>query len=120
MIVEVRTYKIKPGLRSRFLDFFEQQAVPLQRSIGMQLLGPLVDLEDPDTFVWLRSFPSLAARERMKSHLYDGRRWKDELEGIALPMLESYHVVLAEAPRSFVNDLDPRGETEAASAAEGA
>ena len=105
MIVEVRTYKIKQGLRDRFLDFFEHQAVPLQQSKGMRILGPLVDLEDPDVFIWLRAFPSLGERDRMNRALYGGEEWINELRGIAMPMLESYQVALTAAPSWFVDDL---------------
>ena len=105
MIVEVRTYKIKEGLRERFIDFFENKAVPVQRSKGMRILGPLLDLENPDVFIWLRAFPSLEERERMKSALYDGEEWKTELEAIAMPMLDSYTVALTSMSPGFVDDL---------------
>lgn len=94
MIVEVRHYKVKPGLRDRFLEFFQRHAVPLQQSIGMGVLGPLVDLEDGESFTWLRTFPSLEARDRMKSELYDGDPWRNKLAAIAMPMLASYQVTL--------------------------
>lgn len=105
MIVEIRTYRVHPGLRDRFLEFFEHEAVPLQRSLGIRVLGPFLDLEDPDVFVWLRAFPSPAERDRMRSALYDGAKWKEELETIAMPMLESHHFTLAEMPPVFFNDL---------------
>ena len=57
MIVEVRSYRIKPGHRDAFIHFFETRAVPALRTHGMQILGPLLDLENPNKFVWLRSFP---------------------------------------------------------------
>jgi heme-degrading monooxygenase HmoA len=104
MIVEVRTYKIKPGHRDEFITFFETRAVPAQRSLGIKLLGPLLDLENPDTFVFLRSFPSLDERDRMKSAFYDGDEWKRELEAIAMPMIESYTVVLSEPSTGCVFD----------------
>jgi hypothetical protein len=44
--------------------------------------------------VWLRSFPSLEERDRMKDAFYEGELWKNELEAIAMPMLESYDVRL--------------------------
>lgn len=108
MIVEVRRYTIKGGLRSRFLEFFEHKAVPLQRSLGIRVAGPFVDLEHPDVFVWLRAFPSLDTRDRMKRDLYEGKTWKHELEMIAMPMLESYDVTLTETGSFFVNELDHR------------
>jgi heme-degrading monooxygenase HmoA len=102
MIVEVRTYKIKPGRRDEFISFFETRAVPEQRALGMQILGPLLDLENENTFVFLRAFPSLQAREQMKSAFYDGEKWKNELEAIAMPMIENYSVVLTQTSDGYV------------------
>jgi heme-degrading monooxygenase HmoA len=110
MIVEVRTYKIKPGRREEFIKFFETRAVPAQRAYGMKILGPLLDLENPDTFVWLRSFLSLNERDRMKEAFYESEEWKSELEAIAMPMLESYDVTLCETSPGYVFD-GPREES---------
>jgi hypothetical protein len=104
MIVEVRTYRIKPGRRDEFIEFFETRAVPALRAHGMKIVGPLLDLENSDTFVFLRGFPSLDERDRMKNAFYEGELWKGELEAIAMPMLESYVVVLAETSAGCVFD----------------
>ena len=96
MIVEVRKYRIKPGRREEFLRFFERESVPALEAHGMKVLGPLVDIENPNAFVWLRAFPSLEARETMRDAFYSGDVWKNRLEGIAMPMLESYDVLLTE------------------------
>lgn len=98
MIVEVRSYRIRPGARDEFIEFFETRAVPAQRSFGIKVLGPLLDLENPNRFVWLRSFPSLEEREQIKDAFYGGELFKRELEPVAMPMLESYDFVLCEAP----------------------
>ncbi len=97
MIIEVRSYRIKPGRRAEFIEFFEARAVPALRSHGMKVLGPLPDIENPNKFVWLRAFPSLEDRDRMKEAFYGGELWKNELEAIAMPMLDSYDVILCEA-----------------------
>ena len=104
MVVEVRSYRIKPGRREEFLQFFRERSIPALRSHGMKVFGPLIDLENPNKFVWLRSFPSLEAREEMKSAFYEGELWKNELEAIAMPMLESYDVILCETGIGFVSD----------------
>jgi hypothetical protein len=77
--------------------------VPAQHSKGIAIAGPFLDLESDDTFIWLRAFPSLDERERMKSAFYDGDEWKNELEAIAMPMLESYSVALTSTTDGFVN-----------------
>jgi heme-degrading monooxygenase HmoA len=109
MIVEVRSYRIKPGHREEFVKFFETRAVPAQRALGIKTLGPLLDLENPNKFVFLRSFPSLNERDRMKNAFYEGELWKNELESIAMPMLESYDVILCETSIGCVFDV-PRDE----------
>jgi len=102
MIVEVRSYRIKPGRRAEFIEFFAKRSIPALRSHGMQVMGPLIDLENPNKFVWLRSFPSLEERDRMRKEFYEGDLWKNELEAIAMPMLESYDVILCETSPGYV------------------
>ena len=109
MIVEVRSYRIKPGHREEFIGLFEARAVPALRAHGMKVLGPLLDLENPNKFVWLRSFPSLDERDQMKKAFYEGELWKNELEAIAMPMLESYDVILCQTSPGCVFDV-PRDE----------
>jgi hypothetical protein len=112
VIVEVRSYRIEPGRRAEFIRFFETRAVPALRAHRIQVLGPLLDLENPHKFVWLRSFPSLQERDRMRTAFYGGEMWKGELEGIAMPMLASYDVTLCETSPGYVFD-GPRGGPDA-------
>ena len=105
MIVEVRSYRIKPGRRAEFVHMFETRAVPALRAHGMSVTGPFLDVENPNKFVWLRSFPSLEDRDRMKDAFYEGELWKNELEAIAMPMLDSYDVILCETSPGCVFDL---------------
>ncbi len=97
MIVEVRTYALKAGQRAEFLNIFQNRTVPIHKQIGMPIIGPLLDLEHPDVFVFLRGFPSLEERDRMKAAFYDGPEWINELEPLLMPMIESYSVVLTES-----------------------
>jgi hypothetical protein len=98
MIVEMRTYKTKPGKRAQFLETFRTKSIPAHAAIGMKILGPFLSLEDPDTFFFMRGFPDLASREPMKAKFYEGELWKSELENILMPMLEKYEVTLVDDP----------------------
>jgi len=104
MIVEVRSYRIKPGMRDEFVKMFETRAVPAQREYGIKIVGPLLDVENPNKFVFLRSFLSLEDRDRMKDAFYGGDVWKNELEAFAMPLLDSYDVILCEASPGCVFD----------------
>ena len=110
MIVEVRSYRIKPGHRDEFIKLFETRAIPALRSHGMKILGPMLDIENPNKFVWLRSFPSLEQRDQMKDAFYGSDLWKKELEAIAMPLLESYDVILCETSSGYVSDGPREGE----------
>ena len=67
MIVEMRTYKTRPGMRSRFIEIFLSKAVPAHHEIGMKVLGPFLSVDDPDTFFFMRGFPDMASRDPMKA-----------------------------------------------------
>jgi NIPSNAP len=102
MIIELRTYKTKPGKRQEFLEIFRTKSVPAHDEIGMKILGPLLSIEDPDTFFFMRGFPDLDSRGPMKAKFYEGELWKNELEGVLMPMLEKWDVVLVDDPEGLV------------------
>ncbi|WP_407352796.1 NIPSNAP family protein [Luteimonas sp. R10] len=103
MIVEMRTYRTKPGMRPRFLEIFRSRTVPEHAALGMRILGPFPAVEDPDTFFFMRGFPDLASRERMKAGFYEGDAWKRELEPLLMPMLEHYDVVVVDDPGNLIH-----------------
>ncbi|MFZ1941670.1 MAG: NIPSNAP family protein [Terracidiphilus sp.] len=102
MIIEMRTYKLKPGKREEFLEIFRTKSVPAHAAIGMKILGPWLSIEDPDTFFFMRGFPNLASREPMKAKFYEGELWKRELVQVLMPMIEKYDVVLVDDSAGLV------------------
>ncbi len=102
MVVEMRTYKLKPGCRAKFLETFHAKSVPAHAEIGMRIMGPFLSIEDPDTFFFMRGFPDLASREPMKAKFYEGELWKRELENVLMPMIEKYDVVLVEDTEGLI------------------
>jgi hypothetical protein len=102
MIVEMRTYKLKPGMRTRFLEIFRAKSLPAHDKIGMKILGPFLSIEDRDTFFFMRGFPNIESREPMKAKFYEGSLWKNELEDILMPMIEKYEVVLVDDPEHLI------------------
>ncbi|MHB8653922.1 MAG: NIPSNAP family protein [Terriglobia bacterium] len=102
MIIEMRTYKTKPGMRAEFLAIFRSKSIPAHTEIGMKILGPFLSVEDPDTFFFMRGFPDLASREPMKAKFYEGELWKSELENVLMPILEKYEAVVVEDPEGQI------------------
>ena len=102
MIVEMRTYKLKPGMRTRFLEIFRTKSLPAHDKIGIEILGPFLSIEDQNTFFFMRGFPNIESREPMKAKFYEGSLWKNELEDILMPMIEKYEVVLVDDPEHLI------------------
>jgi hypothetical protein len=107
VIIEMRTYKTRPGKRSEFIEIFTRRSIPAHREIGMKVLGPFLSIEDADTFFWMRFFPDLASRDSMKAAFYEGALWKNELESLLLPILEKYEAVLVEDRVGLVALTEP-------------
>jgi hypothetical protein len=103
VIIEMRTYKTKPGCRAQFLEVFRNKSMPAHEEIGMKVLGPFLSLEDPDTFFFMRGFPDMPSREPMKAKFYEGELWKRELENVLMPMIDKYDVVLVDDPQGLVH-----------------
>ena len=94
VITEIRTYRIKAGRREEFLRHFDASVAPLQRSKGIAVVGPFREIENSDTIVWFRAFPSLDDRERMLDAFRESDEWKGGLKDIMANMCESQTVVL--------------------------
>jgi hypothetical protein len=103
MIIEMRTYKTKPGMRARFIKLFVSKSVPAHKEIGMKILGPFLSVDDPDTCFFMRGFPDMASRDPMKAKFYEGELWKQELEKVVMPMIEKYDVTLVDDPKGLIH-----------------
>ena len=95
-IVEIRMYKIKPGMRDAFVKFFEEKTLEPQGEVGMRILGQFRSLDDDETFVWVRAFRNQEERDRQTAAFYGGEVWVEELSTEALSMLVSAEVFLVE------------------------
>ena len=101
MIIELRHYTLKPGRREEFISFFERTNRPALRDAGMMVFGPLRDLENENVVHWMRAFPSLLERDRIKSDFYEGPIWHNQIEPIAMAMIERYEATLTETTEHF-------------------
>ncbi|OEJ33126.1 NIPSNAP family protein [Streptomyces subrutilus] len=98
LIVELRQYTLRPGARDTLVELFEREFVSGQEAAGITLGGRFRDLDDPDRFVWLRSFPDMAARERALRAFYDGPVWRAHRQAANATMLDSDDVLLLRGP----------------------
>jgi hypothetical protein len=93
-VVELRQYTLHDGARERLIDLFEREFIESQEALGMRVVGPFRDLEDPKRFVWLRGFPDMDERSRMLSAFYDGPVWRVHRDAANATMIDSDNVLL--------------------------
>jgi hypothetical protein len=102
MIVEMRTYKIKRGMRAKFIELMDAKLIPEHKKIGIKVVGPFASVEDEVMLFWMRGFPDIASRDSMTGKFYGGELWKRELSDALLPIMEKYDVVTVEVPEGTV------------------
>jgi hypothetical protein len=102
-VVELRQYTLYDGARERLIQLFEDEFIEAQEAIGIRVIGPFCDLEDPNRFVWLRGFPDMDERSRMLSAFYDGPVWRAHRDAANATMIDSDNVLLLRPVRGWAN-----------------
>ena len=99
-VVELRQYALHPGKRDTLIELFEREFIETQEAAGIQLIGQFRDLDDPDSFVWLRGFADMPARKRALQAFYEGPTWKKHREAANATMIDSGNVLMLRPARS--------------------
>lgn len=95
-VVDLRQYTLVPGRRDTLIDLFDSYFVDGQEAVGMQVIGQFRDLDDPDRFVWLRGFESMAVRGEALPAFYYGPVWRAHSEAANATMIDSDDALLLE------------------------
>ena len=93
-VFELRQYTLRPGQRDVLVNEFDDNFVEGQEAQGMRIIGQYRDLDDPDRFVWLRSFADMEARKAALTKFYSGPIWKAHGKAAAGTMVDSDNVLL--------------------------
>jgi hypothetical protein len=93
-IVELRQYTLRPKQRDVLIELFDREFIESQEAVGIRVLGQFRDVDDPDKFVWLRSFPDMRSRAESLSAFYDGPVWHAHREAANATMIDSDNVLL--------------------------
>lgn len=94
MLLEIRTYTLRPGVRDEFVAWFENIVAPAMAAAGMRIVGSFISVEDDDVFIYLRAFTDAAERDRQYRAFYEGREWLGGMKERALQMELGYEVRL--------------------------
>ncbi|MFD2178184.1 NIPSNAP family protein [Veronia pacifica] len=78
--MELREYKLRPGMMKKWLVWMESQILPYQISKGMKVLNTFTheDEQGEQWFIWLREFQSMEHREEVYARTYN-EWWKETM-----------------------------------------
>ncbi|WP_448811918.1 NIPSNAP family protein [Agromyces bauzanensis] len=107
MIVEIRTYRLKPGERDEFVRVMLQESVPLLRSFGIRVVAAGGSLIDQDEAAFLiRAFGSRTEHEEQEAAFYRSEPWVVGPREAIVSRIESSHNVLIELSEDQVAALE--------------
>jgi hypothetical protein len=93
-LVEVRTYRLKPGTSAAFHDAFVNRGIPLVRTAGMDVVAFGFSTGDPDGYFLLRAFASLEDRQATEDAFYGSDAWRKGPRQSVIEHIESYQDTL--------------------------
>ena len=92
-IIELRNYLLKPGMRERFIEYFDDHFLNSQN--GAHILAPFRIKGESDRFFWIRGFEDMQSRLAFLRGFYEqGEVWKRFGPGANEMMVDSDHVHL--------------------------
>lgn len=96
-VVEIRVYKLKPGVRDRFLALFGGGVLEMLQRHRIVVLGHGPSKHDADSCFLMRAYPSAEARNEQLKSFYGSDEWKRKYDAAATEMIETYNTLVLDA-----------------------
>jgi len=94
--LEIRSYNLKPGTRQEFHRLFLEQAFPMLRRWGVDVVAYGPSLHDQDSYFLMRHYDSLVQREESENAFYSSDEWRQGPRESIIALIENYtEIVLA-------------------------
>ncbi|TDW33404.1 NIPSNAP protein [Rhizobium azibense] len=108
-VFELRQYRLHPAARETLIEVFDREFLETQEEAGIRVVAQFRDLDDTDSFVWLRGFANMEARREALGRFYGGPVWARHRDVANGTMVNSDNVLLLRPA-----NLDPSSQLSAA------
>lgn len=88
-VIEIRSYKLRPGGSKLFHALVAEQSVPLHRAAGIDVVAYGASLHDADAYFLIRAFESLEHLQRSLDSFYASPAWRQGPRESILALIES-------------------------------
>jgi NIPSNAP len=75
-VVEIRSYRLKPGTGAAFHALVRQHSLPLLAAVQMDVVAYGPSLHDPDAYYLIRSYESLEHLKASQDAFYSSAAWR--------------------------------------------
>jgi hypothetical protein len=103
-LVEIRAYRLKPGTRADFHAAVVEQALPMVRAAGMDVVAHGPGADDEDYFL-VRSFVDLPDLQAREDAFYGSGAWRDGPREAVESRIETYVDTLLWLSPASIEDL---------------
>lgn len=108
MILEIRTYRLKPGARDEFVRVMRDECVPMLAEHGITVVdcgASLVDEDGHQDAYLIRAFASLEAHRLQEESFYSSDAWQTGPREAIVSRIDSYHSIVVETTEAAVKAM---------------
>lgn len=104
-LIEIRTYRLKPGTLEAFHQAVHERAVPMLRSKGMDVVAYGRSDHEEESYYLVRAYESREALEAEQAAFYGSPEWRDGPRGALVDRIETYLNTLLWVSRDAVESM---------------
>jgi hypothetical protein len=104
-VLDIRTYRTVPGGRDELVRIMTEEAVPMLRRHGIEVVAFGPSLQDDDLALLIRFFGSMQRRNEQLEGFYGSEEWLSHYDERVMALIASYHVVVIPASRDAATAL---------------
>jgi quinol monooxygenase YgiN len=104
-LLEVRTYRLKPGTADAFHHAVRTKAVPMLKAKGMDVVAYGRSDHEEETYFLVRSYASREALETEQAEFYGSDEWKSGPRSELVDKIQTYVNTLLWASESAVDSM---------------
>ncbi|MFF4953015.1 NIPSNAP family protein [Streptomyces chattanoogensis] len=100
MILEIRTYRLRPGTGDEFVRVMREESVPLLEKAGIRVVdcgASLVAEGGHEEAYLIRAFASLEEHHRQEEAFYDSDAWRHGPREAIVSRIDSAHTIVLHA-----------------------
>jgi hypothetical protein len=104
-LLEIRTYRLKPGTLTDFHEAMHTRAVPMLRSKGMDVVTYGQSDHEEETYHLVRAYANRQALEAEQAAFYGSAEWREGPRSALVDRIETYLNTLLWASDETVDSM---------------